>query len=114
MKVQVLIDEVRRLIQDRDTPYRTSDDDLAALTTQYLRELFRVRPDAYVPYSTSTPLPTITAADFDTDWPVGEQFYPAATYYVAGHVELQDDEHVNSGRASGFVERAYQMLVGDR
>ena len=114
LTLQTLVDEARRLLQDRDTPYRTSDDDLAALATDYFRELWRVRPDAYVPYSANTTPPEFTASDFAQKWPVGEQFFRPGVHYVVGHVELQDDEHVNSGRAQDFIDRSFQMLVGIR
>ena len=112
LTIQTLVDESRRLIQDRTVPYRTSDDDLAALVTDYFRELWRVRPDAYVPYSANTRPPEFGAQDFAKAWPVGEQFYRAGVHYVVGHLELQDDEHVNSGRAQNLIDRSFQMLVG--
>lgn len=108
--VQNLIDEVRRILNDADAPYRTSDDALAGLTNSYFVELFRHRPDAYVPYSANTSLPSVTPATFDSKWPVAEQFFQAGVYFVVGNVELQDDEHTDVQRAAGYLNRVVVML----
>ena len=108
--VQNLVDEVRRLLIDVTVPYRTSDEAIASLITDYLTELFRLRPDAYVPYSTNRVLPTITPANFSDSWPVPDQFYKAGVYHVVGNVELQDDEHVLSQRAEMMINKSLAML----
>lgn len=112
-KIQDLIDEVRRLRVDRDaSSYRMSDEELASLATDYFAELFRTRPDAYVPYSQNTVLPQVTPATFSDPWPVGEQFFRPGTLYILGYSELADDEHANSGRAAQSIAQARQMLEG--
>lgn len=108
--VQDMIDEVRRVLNDRVVPYRTSDEALANLINSYFVELFRLRPDAYVPYSLNMTLPSVTPGTFSMVWPVGEQFFQPGVYHVVGHVELQDDEHVDTGRAYGYINRAVEAL----
>lgn len=44
--------------------------------------------------------------------PVPEHYEPALADFVAGRAELQDDEHVDSGRAAALLERFATAIKG--
>lgn len=59
-----------------------------------------------------SPAPVATVNDLVE---VPENYEPALVEYVAGRAEMQDDEHVNSGRASQLMDRfvaSVQSLSG--
>ena len=113
---QTLVDEVRRLARDRQSPYRYSDTDIALLITGFLVELQRIRPDAFLPYdfgeSPVVSTPEVTPATFGDPWPVDQQFLKAGILHVFGYIELADDEHANSGRANAALTQSHNLLVG--
>ena len=110
--IQSLVDEVRRLTQDQVTPYRYSDDSIAALTTDFFGELQRQRPDAFVPYTVDSTTPEVVPANFSDPWPVSEQFFKSGVLYVFGYLELADDEHANTQRAEAALTRSSAILMG--
>ena len=102
--VQDLITEARVYIQDTgvDT-YRYSDADLVNYLNNSLVEVRRLRPDFFV-NSFDTAVTQFTTAELGSDFPIDEQFFTAAAYFVAGSAALRDDENVVNARALGLLQ----------
>ena len=70
-------------------------------------ELKRVRPDHF-DGAQGEELPWVE----DTDpFPMQDLLFIPVVFYVAGTAELADDEHVNSQRAAGSVQRFYKAIT---
>lgn len=127
-----LLEEVRVILQDTDSPYRWSDAVLLAKLNRGLQELARLRPDAFwdrfhiddivVPQVSATDPDPITDPDeFDADeaavvatsddFDLPMQFYTPLVYWVAGSAELIEDEFANDGRAATLLTQFKAMVV---
>jgi hypothetical protein len=124
--------EVREIIQDQVTPYRYSDAWLIQIFNTAIRDLYRIRPDAYIgnfttgvlsanvmnTYSTAdlqvingvanpTPPATPTPMPFDD-----RLFYGAVVFYVVGRMEISDDQFADNNRAMTLLEAFQKQLTG--
>lgn len=102
---QHYIDEARRLIQDEDAPYRYSDESMLDALHLGMLELKRLRPEVFfgrsIP-STSTVGSTIT---------IDESCQTALVYFLAGHIQLNDDEPSQDERGAAFITKFNNMMV---
>lgn len=118
-----LVSEVRLMLKDRRAPFRYSDDDIVEGVNTALREVKRLRPDAYLKYVTQSEpaflpidLPDYTTASLGlvppTAFPIEEQFYNAVLYHVVGKIQLGDDEFAVDNRAMTLLAAFRQQLLG--
>jgi hypothetical protein len=108
-KLSTVLDDARGRLQDRDIPYRYSEDDLVDYLNDGFQELRRLRPDAFFGLAA---LPIYVSADLaTTDFPVDEQFDTAIVYYIVGNAELRDDEFVIDGRVAGLLKQFVDKLT---
>lgn len=114
MRVDELMDLVRALLQDRESrQYRYSDADLIALLNRGVEECYRLRPDAFVGlYDQSLPSYATTDITAQTTIDLPAIVVGSLEYYVAGHAELRDDEHVTDGRAATLIADYRRKLIG--
>lgn len=123
--------EVRQILNDSVVPYRYSDSWLIYVLNTALRDLYRIRPDAYIgnfitgvlsanpinTYSTTdlqvingtaNPTPPVPA----TPWPVDDRlFYAPIVFYMIGRVELNDDEFADNNRAMTLLTAFHAQLT---
>ena len=104
-----LLNDARSHLNDRTEPLRYTDADLVVYYNDALRDLKRLRPDAFFSMY-GEELPTYTVDDFLEDIIVDEIFHPAMSYYIVGNAELLDDEFVTDGRVAGLLKQ-FQMKV---
>lgn len=101
MALDVVSDYValaRTLLQDKeDVPYRYSDADLVIALSLALSEAKKLRPDLFL----NTTLQTFTAVDA-TVVNMDPMYRVPIVYYMAGHVQLRDDEEVQDERGVAF------------
>jgi hypothetical protein len=93
---------VREILQDQVEPYRYPDSDLIRSLNSALYELKRIRPDVWLgTYGTDLTLYTIS--DLALEIPFDSVFFQPVVYYIAGSLELRDDEFAIDGRAVTLV-----------
>lgn len=128
---QNVIDEARVILQDTDSPNRHSDTVLLAKLNRGLKELGRLRPDAfwdffsvddiYIPEVVVVdPTPDTDPNKFDIDedtqialsaaFNLPSMFYTPMVYWVSSSAELVDDEFTNDGRVV-LLQNAFKAMV---
>lgn len=123
--------EVREIVNDQQVPYRYSDAWLIQVLNTCLRELYRLRPDAYIGNFTSgvlsaNPVNTYSTSDLQvingvanptppvpaTPFPVDDRlFFGPTVFYVVGRLEISDDEFADDNRAMTLYN-AFKTQLG--
>jgi hypothetical protein len=129
--------EARTIVNDASLPYRSADAVFIQYLNSALRSVYALRPDAFIGsltqgVLTNVAIPTYSSADFQTingianptppapatPFPVDDRqfFYPVVAY-MAGRIELADDEFVDGGpqvanRAMALMSSFKQQLTG--
>jgi hypothetical protein len=121
-----LVLEVREIVNDEQVPFRYSNARVLQVLNTALRDLYRVRPDAYIGNFTSGVLSanlanTYSANDLQsatvppvppTPFPVDDRlFFGPLVFYVVGRLEISDDEFTDDGRAMTLFQ-AFVSEVG--
>lgn len=104
-----LLDQARILLQDIEADRYTNDMLLSALN-EGLLETRRLRPDMY--RDNLAHVPQYTLAQLTTPIAYEPMYRPALVNYVAGRVQLQDDEATNDARATIFLNTFISKLTG--
>lgn len=113
--------EIRAIINDTDTDFaRFTNAFVLQKLNSALRDLYRYRPDAYIGNFAQGVLSSNTIVTYDetdlglaTPWPVDDRlFFTPVLLYVAGMVELADDEFVDNSRAAQLLVSFRQALIG--
>lgn len=127
-----LVLEVRQVLNDQQIPYRYSDVWILTVLNTALREVYRLRPDAYIGNFTSGVLSanavnTYSTADLQvadgvanpippvpiTPYPLDDRlFYAPVVFYVIGRVEINDDEFADNNRAMTLMQAFRAQLIG--
>jgi len=112
--VDQVVNEARRILQDENaiTGYRYTDDHILTALNGGLGEVRRIRPDLFI-LSLTDDLPVYVAADItaQTPLPIHDMFTMPLVSYVAGWIELADDEFTVDNRAVSLLTRFTQQLV---
>jgi len=104
-----VIKRSRDILQDTvSEEYRYTDDSLVGIFNDSIAEIKRLRPDAFI-YGED--LPSFTASEFASDFPLAEIFFQPAVYFIAGQAELRDDEFTVENRAMTLLSQFSNMLV---
>lgn len=102
------LEEARRMLQDRITPYRYPDDALLKGLQQGVYEAKRLRPDLFLPNPEVNK--TIAVGTDDMSW-LDQRYREAMLYYVVGHVEAFDSESAQDARAQAFLTSFQSRLI---
>ena len=102
---QHYIDEARRLIQDEVAPYRYSDASMLDALHLGMLELKRLRPEVF--FGTSIPGTSTVGSTITID----ESCQTALVYFLAGHVQLNDDEPSQDQRGAAFINKFNSSLT---
>lgn len=109
------VTSARVILQDQDTPYRYSDEELVNYLNDALLEARKIRPDLFRAYwGTDTAFPEFTTADIasGTLIPIDNMFYNPLTYFMAGSAELRDDEFTVDNRAVTLMNQFSTKMLG--
>jgi hypothetical protein len=102
--------DARVLLQDSvDAPYRYSDAVLLQALNVAILEARRLRPDLFLDRFDN--LPSFAAVN-STAVDIDPQFRPALVYYMAGRAQMTDEEQTEDARATDFMARFTNILVG--
>lgn len=104
-----IITQARVLLQDVDAE-RYPDADMVQALNEGLLETRRLRPDIYRDRLSN--VPQYTTAQFATLIDYEQMYLPALTNFVAGRVQMQDDEANSDGRAVVFMNTFISKLTG--
>lgn len=114
--------EARTIVNDTQVPYRNPDTTLLLYLNTALRALYSVRPDAYIGnfssgIITNNAVETYYDADLalnpPTTFPVDDRlFYAPVVSYIAGRIEIQDDEFTDTSRSAQLMASFIQQLQG--
>lgn len=124
--------EVRQVLNDQQVPYRYNDRWLIQILNTALREVYRLRPDAYRGNFTSgvlssNPVNTYSTSDLQvidgaanqtppspaTPFPLDDRlFYGPVVFYVIGRMEIEDDEFADNNRAMTLMQAFRAQLIG--
>ena len=100
-------------------PYRFPNTILLSHLNTALREVYSLRPDAYVGNFTQGVLSSTSVVTYDvtdlgisTAFPLDDKFFFAPVVnFIAGRAELSDDEFVDSGRAMMLLQSFVAKLT---
>ncbi|WP_374309877.1 hypothetical protein [Methylocella sp.] len=113
----------RNLLQDRVEPHRFGTDQLVEALNYAFGEIARMRPDMLLEGRYTVRLrrrelfEPLSAPRFHADdlsaqaVPLPLQYRLAVLYFVAGYVQLYDDEQTQDERASALVAKFEQQLT---
>lgn len=119
--------ESRLAVNDATVPYRNTDDTYLRYLNSALRALYSVRPDAFIGNFSQGILSAVQILTYDaTDlqsyvtppipavpFPADDRFFfnPVVTY-IAGRIELADDEYVDTARSAQLLAAFLQQTRG--
>lgn len=117
------VNEIRMIINDNDvTAPRYTQDQVVAKINSALREVYRYRPDAWtgnftLPILSKNQIPTFVSGDLGanplTPWPLDDRlFFSPVVLYVAGILDLSDDEFADDNRAMSLLTSFRATLIG--
>ena len=124
--------EVRQILNDTVAPYRYTDNWVIQVFNTAIRDLYSIRPDAYIgnfttgvlsanvmnTYSVTdlqvingvgNPTPPIPATPLPYD---DRHFHGPVVFYVIGRIELNDDEFADNNRAMSLLTAFRSQLTG--
>jgi hypothetical protein len=114
--------EARTIVNDTLAPFRNTDATLIVFLNTALRVLYSVRPDAFIgDFSsgiiTNNAVETYYTTDLGlvppTPFPVDDRlFYTPVVSYIAGRIEISDDEFSEDSRAVQLMASFKQQLEG--
>jgi hypothetical protein len=114
--------EARTIVNDTQIPYRNTDATLLIYLNTALRAVYSVRPDAYIgDFSsgiiTNNAVETFYTTDLGltppTAFPLDDRlFYAPVVSYIAGRIEIQDDEFTETARSQQLMASFIQQLQG--
>lgn len=114
--------EARTIVNDTQVPFRNQNSTLLLYLNTALRALYSVRPDAYIgDFSsgiiTNNAVETFYITDLGltppTVFPVDDRlFYAPVVSYIAGRIEVQDDEFTTEARSAQLLASFIQQLQG--
>jgi hypothetical protein len=115
-----VLTEARLMVNDAIAPFRNTDATLVAYLNSGLRQLYTLRPDAFIGnFSTgilsANAIPTYDEADLGTStaFPADDRmFFNPVVAYVAARIELGDDEFTDNSRSTQLFAAAVQQLQG--
>lgn len=97
-----IVAAARTMLMDTEVGnYRWPDDDFYQALNEGLFETKKLRPDFFRGLS-STPQYATTDVNLNIDYP--EEYRVALINYIAGKIQLQDDEATDDERASKFLQ----------
>lgn len=113
--------EARAIVNDSDKE-RFTDTLVMLKFNTALREVYRYRPDSLIgnfvqgvfsrnpqmTYSVDDDLAQVPPVDF----PVDEVYFSPVTFYIAGLLDLSDDEFADDNRAMMLLTSFRAMLIG--
>ena len=114
--------EARTIVNDTQQPYRNQNSTLIVYLNTALRLLYSLRPDAFIgDFSsgiiTNNAVETYYTTDLGlsppTPFPVDDRlFYAPVVSYIAGRIEISDDEFSEDSRAVQLMAAFKQQLEG--
>lgn len=104
-----ILAQARVLLQDVDAE-RYPDSDLVQALNEGLLETRRLRPDMYRDRLSN--VPQYTTAQFAVNIIYEQMYVPALINFVAGRIQMQDDEANSDGRAVVFMNTFTSKLTG--
>ncbi len=96
--VQQVIDKARYVLNDADK-VRYPDAECLDYLNDAVYVVRKKRPDMFIGQWLGMPGGLSLASTF----PLMDEYVPAVQGYIVARCEFKDDEHANSGRATGFM-----------
>lgn len=113
--------EARAIVNDSDAE-RFTDELVMTKFNTALRELYRYRPDSLIGnfvqgvFSRNAQMTFVVADDLGqvppVDFPVDELYFSPVVFYIAGMLDLSDDEFADDNRAMTLLTSFRAMLIG--
>ena len=114
--------EARTIVNDTSEPFRNEDSTLIVYLNTALRVLYSIRPDAFIgDFSsgviTNNAVETYFVSDLGqnppTPFPADDRlFFNPVVSYIAGRIEISDDEFSEDSRAIQLMAAMKQQLEG--
>ena len=114
--------EARTIVNDLQQPYRNADATLVTFLNSALRALYSVRPDAFIGNFSSgiisnNAVETYYTTDLGltppTPFPVDDRlFFNPVVSFIAGRIEIADDEFVYNSRSAQLMQSFLLQLQG--
>lgn len=104
------VTEARRLLQDKNTPYRYQDDELVMALNLAIGEGRRARPELFQNYF-ETDLPMYSSDDEDEEVDIPAMYRMAFLYFIVGHTQLADQEDTTDQRSAALLTKFISQLL---
>lgn len=109
--VEKVIGSARYLIADTRVPYRYPQEQALDAYNLAMADVWRMRPDLFIGKYASG-VPEVLIADIATaEFPLGSQWLSPVLSFIAGWVEMSDDEFTIDGRAAMLQQRFQSTLL---
>lgn len=105
--VAKMVANARILLQDTVVPYRYPDANFIAWMNDAIFEARRLRPDLFLPTFAIAEITTLTDS---LAW-IEPMYRPAFVYYLAGKMQMIDDEGVSDARAAALLNKFTSQLL---
>lgn len=111
--VAQVIDSVRGLLQDRQTPYRYSDADLVGYLNEGLATMYRIRPDFMVGLGWQAEPAFVLPADAGADIPalIADFYLAPLVEWITGRAFMRDVQYGEGGVAAAYTEKMRAALL---
>lgn len=105
--VQDYVTASRILLQDTVQVYRYPDSDFVLALNEGILDASRLRPDLFMAYAST---PSYAAVD-GTAVTIDPMYRVAFPYFMAGWIQLRDEEYTQDSRAAAFMSMFTHMLT---
>ena len=102
--------EARRLLQDKNAPYRYSDNEIVMALNLAIGEGRRARPELFQQYF-ETDLPMYYADEDDELVDIPPMYRMAFLYFIVGHSQLADQEDTVDQRSAALLTKFISQLL---
>lgn len=104
------VSEARRLLQDKNVPYRYSDNDIVTALNLAIGEASRIRAEMFQEYFEDD-LPSYYAVDPEEVVDIPPAFRMAFLYFIVGHNQLADQEDTTDARSTVLLNKFIAQLM---
>src|SRR5262245_40941745 len=102
--------EARRLLQDKNAPYRYQDTEIILALNLAIGEASRCRPEIFQDYFDDV-LPEYSSAAPNEEVDIPANFRMAFLYFMVGHSQLADEEDTTDARSAALLNKFIAQLT---
>lgn len=108
-----VVSTVRAQLKDTVSPYRYSDASILVYYNTALQNAKLVRPDLFLSLGyVNASLPVYTTGNIGEAVILADQYRTSLVYFIAGMLQLEEEEETTDTRAAVYITKFKQDLTG--